>query len=98
MCLDPISIITCCVGIIGCVIGVATFASAQISKAKQDGILMNKVDYLVNSFDEQKKEQKERNKSQDDTIAEHAIAIENLQTRMKNVENEVFKGNNRASY
>lgn len=98
MCLDPISIITCCVGIIGCVIGVATFASAQISKAKQDGILMNKVDYLVNSFDEQKKEQKERNKSQDDTIAEHAIAIENLQTRMKNVENEVFKNNNRASH
>ena len=96
--MNPISIITCCVGIIGCVIGVATFVSAQLSKAKQDGILMNKVDYLVSSFDEQKKEQKERNKSQDDIIAEHAIAIENLQTRMKNVENEVFKGNNRASH
>lgn len=96
--MNPISIITCCVGIIGCVIGVATFVSAQLSKAKQDGALMEKVDYLVNSFDEQKKEQKERNKSQDDIIAEHAIAIENLQTRMKNVENEVFKGNNRASH
>ena len=96
--MNPISIITCCVGIIGCVIGVATFVSAQLSKAKQDGALMEKVDYLVNSFNELKKEQKECNKSQDDIIAEHAIAIENLQTRMKNVENEVFKGNNRASH
>ena len=35
--MNPISIITCCVGIIGCVIGVATFVSAQLPKAKQDG-------------------------------------------------------------
>ena len=59
--MNPIPIITCCVGIIGCVIGVATFVSAQLSKAKQDGALMNKVDYLVSGFDELKKEQKERN-------------------------------------
>ena len=89
--MNPLSIITCCVGIIGCVIGVATFVSAQLSKAKQDGALMNKVDYLVSGFDELKKEQKERNADQDHVLSEHSIAIENLQTRMKNIENEVFK-------
>lgn len=88
--MNPISIITCCVGIIGCVIGVATFVSAQLLKAKQDGALMEKVDYLVRGFDEQKKDQKQRNDHQDDIISEHAIAIENLQTRMKNVEKVVF--------
>ena len=95
--LNPLSIITCCVGIIGCVIGVATFVSAQLSKAKQDGALMNKVDYLVSGFDELKKEQKERNADQDHILWEHSIAIENLQTRMKNIENEVFK-NGKASH
>ena len=88
--MNPISIITCCVGIIGCVIGVATFVSAQLSKAKQDGALMEKVDYLVRGFDEQKKDQKQHNDQQDGIISEHAIAIENLQTRMKNVEKAVF--------
>lgn len=89
--MNPISIITCCVGIIGCVIGVATFVSAQLSKAKQDGALMEKVDYLVRGFDEQKKEQKERNKTQDGALADHAIAIENLNTRLNAVEKEVFR-------
>lgn len=88
--MNPISIITCCVGIIGCVIGVATFVSAQISKAKQDGALMEKVDYLVRGFDEQKKEQKEQNHQQDQLLSEHSIAIKELQTRIKNIEKEVF--------
>ena len=95
--MNPLSIITCCVGVIGCVIGVATFVSAQLSKAKQDGALMNKVDYLVSGFDELKKEQKERNTDQDRILSEHSIAIENLQTRMKNVEKEVLK-DERASH
>ena len=95
--MNPLSIITCCVGIIGCIIGVATFVSAQLSKAKQDGALMNKVDYLVCGFDELKKEQKERNTDQDRILSEHSIAIENLQTRMKNIEKEVFK-DERASH
>ena len=35
--MNPISIIMCMVGIVGCVIGVATFVSAQIVRAKEDG-------------------------------------------------------------
>ena len=45
--MNPISIITCVVGIVGCLIGVATFVSAQITKAKQDGMLIAKIDQCV---------------------------------------------------
>jgi hypothetical protein len=89
--MSPVSIITCCVGIIGCVIGVATFVSAQLSRAKQDGALIEKVDYLIKNFDEQKKEQKSRNVLQDETLSKHSESIVDLQARVKNIEKEVFK-------
>lgn len=89
--INPISIITCIVGIIGCVIGVATFVSAQIVRAKEDGALMEKVDYLVRSVDEQKRDSKERNSLLDRTLKEQSEAIVDLQARMKSVEKEVFK-------
>ena len=57
---STVAIITSIVGIIGCIIGVATFTSAQLTKARENGKLMEKVDYLVKSFDEQKKDLKER--------------------------------------
>lgn len=85
-----VSIITCCVGVIGCVIGVATFTSAQLSKAKQDGALMAKVDYLVRSFDEQKKDTKERNTIVDNILSEHARSLAELRTKVKHLEKEVF--------
>ena len=46
--MSAISIIGCAVGVIGCVVGVATFISAQITKAKQDGMLISKIDQCVN--------------------------------------------------
>lgn len=85
-----VSIITCCVGVIGCVIGVATFTSAQLSKAKQDGALMAKVDYLVRSFDEQKKDTKERNTIIDNILSEHTRSLTELRTKVKHLEKEVF--------
>lgn len=85
-----VSIITCCVGVIGCVIGVATFTSAQLSKAKQDGALMEKVDYLVRSFDEQKKDTKERNTIIDNILSEHTRSLTELRTKVKHLEKEVF--------
>ena len=89
--INPISIIACVVGIVGCVIGVATFVSAQMVKAKEDGKLMEKVDYLVRGFDEQKKDTKERNNNIDSVIDDHTKCIADLSARMKNVEKEVFK-------
>lgn len=89
--MSPIlSIITCCVGVIGCVIGVATFVSAQLSKAKQDGALMEKVDYLVRSFDEQKRDVKEHNGIIDNVLDEHTKDITELKTKVKHLEKEVF--------
>ena len=89
---NVISIITCVVGIVGCIIGVATFVSAQLVRAKEDGKLMEKVDYLVRSVDEQKKDTKERNTILDRILDEHSTAITDLQARMKIVEKEVFHG------
>ena len=86
--MNPVSIITCTVGIIGCVIGVATFVSAQLVRAKEDGKLMEKVDYLVRGFDEQKKDTKEKNNSFDHLFSEHTEAIVDLKARVKNLEDK----------
>ena len=53
--MNPISIIGCVVGIIGCVVGVATFVSAQLTKAKQDGVVLAKVDQCVANTEEIKR-------------------------------------------
>jgi len=89
---DPISLIACIVGVIGCVIGVASYVSAQLVRARENGALMEKVDYLVRSFDEQKKDTKERNTIIDKVIDEHTVAIADMQARVKNLEKEVFNG------
>ena len=89
--MNPISVITCTVGIIGCVIGVATFVSAQLVRAKEDGKLMEKVDYLVRGFDEQKKDTKERNNNLDSIIDDHTKLLSTLDTKVRNLEREVFK-------
>lgn len=87
---DPIPFVACIVGIIGCFIGVATFIFAQMTKAKQYGELVAKVDYLVKSFDEQKKEMKDRNTTLDKVIDEHSVIIVDIQARLRNVEKKVF--------
>lgn len=89
---DPISIIMCIVGVIGCVIGVSTYASAQLTKAKDDGILMAKVDQVVIGLKELKEDTKSRNVLMDATIDAHGKEIVELKTRMLNVEKEVFGG------
>ncbi len=83
--MNILSIIGCVVGIIGCVIGVATFTSAQLSKAKQDGMLISKLDQCVKGIDDIKKDMKEKNHELDTVIDEHSKAITKLQTEMKSV-------------
>lgn len=83
--MNVISIITVVVGIIGCVIGVATFVSAQITKAKQDGVLIEKVNQCVKNTEEIRNDIKEKNKEFDSIIDEHTKAITKLQTEMKTV-------------
>ena len=83
--MSPISIITCIVGIISCVIGIFTFASAQVTKAKQDGMLLAKLDQCVNGIEEIKKDVKEKNEKFDDIIDEHTRDIVKLKTQMRTV-------------
>ena len=83
--MNAISIIGCAVGIIGCAIGIATFVSAQITKAKQDGMVLAKVDECVQNTEEIKKDMKEKNKEYDTIIDGHTQAITKLKTEMQMV-------------
>lgn len=83
--MSTISIITCIVGIIGCVVGVATFVSAQITKAKQDGMLIAKIDQCVNGIEDIKTDMKEKNREIDTVIDEHTRKIVRLETQVKNI-------------
>lgn len=83
--MNVIGIIGCVVGIIGCVIGVSTFVSAQITKAKQDGVQIAKLDQCVNGIEEIKKSMKDKNHEIDSVLDEHTKAITELQTQMKSV-------------
>lgn len=77
--MNPIAIITCIVGIIGCIIGVATFVSAQITKAKQDGMLIAKIDQCVKGIDEIKNDMKEKYHEYDKIIDDHTVRIAKLE-------------------
>lgn len=80
--MNPISIIGCVVGIIGCVVGVATFVSAQLTKAKQDGVVLAKVDQCVANTEEIKRDMKEKNKEIDSVIDQHTQEIAKLNVKM----------------
>ena len=83
--MSPVSIITCVIGIVGCVVGVATFASAQITKAKQDGMLIAKIDQCVNGIESIKSDMKEKNREFDTVIDEHTRKIVKLETQVRNI-------------
>lgn len=83
--MNTISIIGCIVGIISCVIGVSSFVSAQITKAKQDGMLIAKIDQCVSGIEDLKIDVKEKNKELDKIIEEHTRSIVQLQADVKNL-------------
>ena len=83
--MNTISLIGCIAGIVSCVVGVSTFVSAQVTKAKQDGMQIAKLDQCVNGIEEIKKEMKEKNHELDEVIDEHTREITQLQTEMKSV-------------
>lgn len=83
--MSAVAIIGCVVGVVGCVVGVATFISAQLTKAKQDGVMMEKIDQCVKGIGEIKSDMKEKNKELDRVIDEHSQSIAVLQNQMKTV-------------
>lgn len=80
--MTPISLIGCIVGIVGCVVGVATFVSAQLTRAKQDGVLIAKIDQCVKGIEELKSDVKERNDKFDHVIDEHSRDITALKEQV----------------
>lgn len=80
--MTPISLIGCVVGVVGCVIGVATFVSAQLTRAKQDGVLIAKIDQCVKGIEELKSDVKERNDKFDKIIDEHSRSIASLKEQV----------------
>ena len=83
--MNVIALIGCIVGIVSCIIGVSTFVSAQVTKAKQDGVQMAKLDQCVDGIEEIKGAMKEKNHEVDTVLDEHAKAIVELQTQMKSL-------------
>ena len=92
--MNTISLIGCIVGIVSCIIGVSTFVSAQVTKAKQDGIQIAKLDQCVSGIEEIKKSVKEKNHEIDTILDEHMKAITQLQTEMKTVFKQLNAKNN----
>lgn len=89
--MGAVTIIGCIVGIISCIIGISSFLSAQITKAKQDGVLIEKIDQCCKGIDEIKKDMKETTKELNDIVDAHSKDIIEIKTRLVNVEHEVFK-------
>ena len=66
-------------------VGVSTFVSAQITKAKQDGMLIAKIDQCVNGIESIKSDMKEKNREFDTVIDEHTRKIVRLETQVRNI-------------
>lgn len=87
--MSAMTVIPVVVGVIGCIIGVATFTSAQITKAKQDGMVLAKIEQCVKNTEEIKKEMKDKNKEIDNIIDKHSEDITKLKTEMEIVFKEM---------
>ncbi len=88
--MSPVETVTFICGIILCIIGVCTFVTGMISRAKGEGILSNKVDNALKGIDEIKSsliEQRnwreeigiitERQQQQIDTLFRRVTKLEN---------------------
>lgn len=73
------------VGVVTCIVGVATFTSAQLSKANQDGRLLEKVEQACAGINEIKKEMKEKNKEIDKVIQKHSIEIAEIKQTLEHL-------------
>lgn len=78
-------IIACIVGVVSCLIGVATFVSAQLTKARQDGVMIAKMDQCVKGIDDIKADARSKNKQFDNQLDNHARDIVELQTQVKSI-------------
>lgn len=83
--MNTIAVIGCVVGVVSCVIGVSTFVSANLTKAKEDGVQMAKLDQCVHGIEEIKNNMKEKNHEVDSILDQHGRDIIELQTQVKSI-------------
>lgn len=57
------STITLLVGVISCIVGIATFISGMVSRAQREGVLEQKINQALEGIDEIKKELKEETRN-----------------------------------
>lgn len=90
--LTPTETITFVVGVIMCVIGIASFVVGMTSRAKSDGVLSNKVDSAIKGIEEIKStlsEQRTWRESIGLKIEGHTQQISTIFRRLEKVESEL---------
>lgn len=96
--MTPTDTITFTIGIIMCVIGIASFVAGITQRAKSDGVLSNKVDSAVKGIEEIKATLSEQRDWREDigiTVERHAQQINTLFKRVDALEKEqTFKNHN----
>lgn len=86
--------ITFICGVILCVIGVATFVTGLVSRAKEDGALSNKVDTALKGIDEIKQtlsEQRNWRETIGIELENHEQKIDTLFKKVESIERNIEK-------
>ena len=92
--MTPSQTITFICGIILCVIGVATFVTGLVSRAKDDGALSNKVDTALKGIDEIKQtlnEQRNWRETIGIELENHEQKIDTLFKKVESIERNIEK-------
>ena len=92
--MTPSQTITFICGVILCVIGVATFVTGLVSRAKEDGALSNKVDTALKGIDEIKQtlsEQRDWRETIGIELENHEQKIDTLFKKAESIERNIEK-------
>ena len=92
--MTPSQTITFICGIILCVIGIATFVTGLVSRAKEDGALSNKVDTALKGIDEIKQtlsEQRNWRETIGIELENHEQKIDTLFNKVESIERNIEK-------
>lgn len=92
--MTPSQTITFICGVILCVIGIATFVTGLVSRAKEDGALSNKVDTALKGIDEIKQtlsEQRDWRETIGIELENHEQKIDTLFKKVESIERNIEK-------
>ena len=95
--MTPSQTITFICGVILCVIGIATFVTGLVSRAKEDGALSNKVDTALKGIDEIKQtlsEQRDWRETIGIELENHEQKIDTLFKKVESIERNIEKYHN----